>query len=49
MRYKKMKKILTQIGTLNSLMMGDYKATITVGELLKKGDIGIGTYVGLDG
>ena len=44
-----MKKILTQIGTLNSLMMGDYNATITVGELLKKGDIGIGTYEGLDG
>ena len=44
-----MKKILTQIGTLNSLMMGEYHATETVGELLKEGDIGIGTYEGLDG
>lgn len=44
-----MKKILTQVGTLNSLMMGDYYATETVDELLKNGDIGIGTYEGLDG
>lgn len=43
-----MKKILTQVGTLNSLMMGDYYATETVDELLKNGDIGIGTYEGLD-
>lgn len=42
-------KQLTQIGTLNSLMMGDYDAVITVKELLDKGDIGIGTYEGLDG
>ena len=39
MRYLKMKKILTQVGTLNSLMMGDYYATETVDELLKNGDI----------
>lgn len=44
-----MKKILTQVGTLNSLMMGDYYAAETVDELLKNGDIGIGTYEGLDG
>ena len=42
-------KQLTQIGILNSLMMGDYDAVITVKELLDKGDIGIGTYEGLDG
>ena len=36
MRYKKMKKILTQIGTLNSLMMGDYNATITISLTIKK-------------
>ena len=44
-----MKKVLTQIGTLNSLMMGEYHATETVGELLKKGDIVIGTEEGVDG
>ena len=44
-----MKNILTQVGTLNSLMMGDYYGEITVGELLKNGDLGIGTYEGLDG
>lgn len=44
-----MKNVLTQVGTLNSLMMGDYYATETVGELLKNGNIGIGTYEGLDG
>ena len=40
---------LFQVGTLNSLMMGDYHASITVKELLKHGDTGIGTYDGLDG
>lgn len=44
-----MKKILTQVGTLNSLMMGDYDAEVTVNDLLKCGNVGIGTYQGLDG
>ena len=44
-----MKNILTQVGSLNSLMMGDYNAEISVKELLKCGNIGIGTYEGLDG
>lgn len=44
-----MKNILTQVGTLNSLMMGDYYGEVTVGELLHQGDLGIGTYEGLDG
>ncbi len=40
---------LFQVGTLNSLMMGDYHGEVTVKDLLKEGNIGIGTYHGLDG
>ncbi len=40
---------LFQVGTLNSLMMGDYHGSVTVEDLLKEGNIGIGTYDGLDG
>ncbi len=40
---------LFQVGTLNSLMMGDYHGSVTVKDLLKEGNIGIGTYDGLDG
>ncbi len=40
---------LFQVSTLNSLMLGDYEGAITVKDLLKHGDTGIGTYDGLDG
>lgn len=40
---------LVQIGTLNSLMMGDYYGSCKVKDLLRFGDTGIGTYNGLDG
>lgn len=40
---------LFQVGTLNSLMMGDYHGSCSVKELLGRGDTGIGTYNGLDG
>ena len=40
---------LYQISTLNALMMGDYKGSCSVEDLLKKGDTGIGTYDGLNG
>ena len=40
---------LFQVGTLNSLMMGDYHGSVSVKDLLKEGNVGIGTYDGLDG
>lgn len=40
---------LTQVSTLNALMMGDYYGAKTVESLLEEGDTGIGTYEGLDG
>ncbi len=40
---------LFQVGTLNSLMMGDYHGSVSAKDLLKEGNIGIGTYDGLDG
>lgn len=40
---------LFQVGTLNSLRRGDYHGSVSVKDLLKKGDTGIGTYDGLDG
>lgn len=42
-------KILTQVSTLNALMLGDYEGAVTIKDLLKEGDTGIGTYEGLDG
>lgn len=38
-----------QVSTLNTLMLGNYDGVITVGDLLKQGNIGIGTFEGLDG
>ena len=38
-----------QASTLNALMLGNYDKTVSVAEMLKHGDTGIGTYEGLDG
>jgi len=38
-----------QYSTINALMQGVYDGEITVGELRKKGDFGIGTFNALDG
>lgn len=38
-----------QISTLNALMLGDFYGTISVNEILKYGNTGIGTFEGLDG
>ncbi len=38
-----------QASTLNALMLGNYDKTVSVEEMLKQGDTGIGTYEGLDG
>lgn len=38
-----------QVSTLNALAMGYTKKVVTVGELLKNGDTGLGTFENLDG
>lgn len=38
-----------QVSTINALMQGLYDGAITCGELKKQGDLGIGTFEGLDG
>lgn len=38
-----------QVSTLNSLMLGNLSGVISINELLKNGDYGIGTCEGLDG
>ena len=38
-----------QVSTLNTLMLGNYDGVITVRDLLKEGNVGIGTFEGLDG
>ena len=40
---------LYEHGTLAALMAGNFDGTITVGDLLKHGSMGIGTFTGLDG
>ncbi|MCQ2070489.1 MAG: acetolactate decarboxylase [archaeon] len=40
---------MTQVSVLNGLMMGDYYGSMEVGELLSHGDIGLGTFEGVDG
>ncbi|WP_285015439.1 acetolactate decarboxylase [Lactococcus garvieae] len=40
---------LFQHNTLAALMSGLYEGTLTIGELLKKGDFGIGTLSGING
>ncbi len=38
-----------QVSTLQALAQGHYDGVTTIGELLKKGDIGLGTFQGLNG
>ena len=40
---------LYQVSLINALMQGDYDGTVSVGDLLKIGDTGIGTFDRLDG
>lgn len=40
---------LYQVSLLNALMQGDYDGSVSVGELLKHGDTGLGTFNKLDG
>jgi acetolactate decarboxylase len=40
---------LYQVSLLNALMQGDYDGSVSVGELLKHGDTGLGTFDKLDG
>lgn len=40
---------LFQISLLQALSLGDYHGTVTIDELKKHGDIGLGTFDGLDG
>ncbi|MCQ2079203.1 MAG: acetolactate decarboxylase [archaeon] len=41
--------VMTQVSILQGLMVGDYYGSMTVGELLRHGDIGLGTFDALDG
>ncbi len=41
--------VLYQVSTLNALMLGYYDGVVTVGDLLKEGDTGVGTFDTLDG
>lgn len=43
------KGVLFQVSTLDALLQGIYDGSYTVGQLKKKGDFGVGTYLGLDG
>jgi len=38
-----------QVSTISSLLAGGYDGTVTVGELLRHGNFGLGTYNGVDG
>lgn len=40
---------ITQVALLQSLLQGDYYGSVSVGELKSRGDIGIGTFDGLNG
>jgi acetolactate decarboxylase len=40
---------LFQVSTINTLLNGDYHGAMTMGELKRYGDLGIGTFDGLDG
>lgn len=40
---------LYQVSVINSLLLGNYDGFVTIGELKKHGDIGIGTFDRLDG
>lgn len=43
------KDTLYQVSLLNDLMQGDYDGSVSIGELLKHGDTGLGTFDKLDG
>ena len=38
-----------QNSLMSALLAGDFEGKMTVGELLRKGDTGLGTFEGLDG
>src|SRR6266496_3491998 len=40
---------LFQVSTLDALLQGVYNGTLTVGQLKRHGDFGLGTFEGLDG
>lgn len=40
---------MIQASTLNALMLGNFDRTVSVKEFLREGDVGLGTYTGLDG
>src|SRR3954471_12330535 len=42
-------RALFQVSTLDALLQGIYGASMTVGELRRHGDFGLGTYEGVDG
>jgi len=42
-------EIVYQVSTLNALMQGVYDGEIPIGQLTQEGDLGIGTFDGLDG
>lgn len=44
-----MPNTMYQVSTLQALMMGDYEGHISIRELLKKGDTGLGTFDRLHG
>jgi acetolactate decarboxylase len=41
--------VLFQVSTLDALLQGDYTGSLSVGQLKRLGDFGLGTYLGLDG
>jgi len=41
--------VLVQVSTLDALLQGIYNGSVTVGQLKRYGDFGLGTYEGLDG
>ena len=43
------KETLTQVSTIDALLLGIYDGETTIGELKKLGDFGLGTFNGLDG
>ena len=43
------RETITQVSLLQGLLQGDYYGSISIGELKKHGDIGIGTFDGLNG
>ena len=43
------RETITQVALLQSLLQGDYYGSVSIGELKEHGDIGIGTFDGLNG